>query len=163
MDSAGKAGDQSAEADAGGHRRAARRGGVALRLRRARRGLPPLLEPTSLRCVVQADLEVRRHVDVDHAYKYTYKTTYYNFASYLHRLPQEGGAAAAACGGDARRRPRGGGCGGRRRAAGLLPGPLLPGPRRRAVLQVGRPAELITSSIIPLGLGYIRSLPRWYA
>ena len=58
---------------------------------------------------------------------------------------QEGGAAAAARGGDAGRRPRRGRGGGRRRAAGLLPGPLLPGARRRAVLQVGRPAELITT------------------
>ena len=58
---------------------------------------------------------------------------------------QEGGAAAAARGGDAGRRPRRGRGGGRRRAAGLLPGPLLPGARRRAVLQVGRPAQLITT------------------
>ena len=57
---AGEAGDQPAEADAGGHRRAAGRGGVALRVRGARRGLPPLPEPASLRgVVVQAELEVR--------------------------------------------------------------------------------------------------------
>lgn len=63
---------------------------------------------------------------------------HYNFAPCLNHLTtQEGGAAAVACGGDARRRPRRGGGGGRRRAAGLLPRPLLPGARRRAVLQVG--------------------------
>jgi len=57
---AGEAGDQPAEADAGGHRRAAGRGGVALRVRGARRGLPPLPDPASgLRGAVQAELEVR--------------------------------------------------------------------------------------------------------
>ena len=72
---------------------------------------------------------------------------------------QEGGAAAAARGGDAGRRPRSGRGGGRRRAAGLLPGPLLPGARRRAVLQVGRPAQLTDNHTSTAPSGYIRSLP----